>query len=87
MDRLPSKLPNTASRLIAMAVSLVGEEDKVMKHMQCSRDAFVQYCEGRKVPTRSELDRLITLVVREQGSSIARSRALLAARRRKTGAT
>ena len=87
MDRLPAKLPNTASRLIAMAVSLLGDADAVMKHMQCSRADFVRYCEGRKVPTWPELDRLITLIVREQGSLIARTRARLAARRKKTGAT
>ena len=87
MDRLPAKLPNSASRLIAMAVSLLGDPDAVMKHMQCSRADFVRYCESRKVPTGPELDRLITLIVREQGSFIARNRERLAARRKRTDGT
>ena len=81
MDRDPPKLPNTSSRLIAMAVSLVGDSRKLMEHMHCSEADFLAYCDGRKEPTWPELDRLITLIVREQGKIIAHNRDLLAAQR------
>ena len=55
MDRGPGKLPNTTSRLIAMAVSLVGKESPL--------DVF---------------DRLVNLIIREQGKLIAKNKELLA---------
>jgi hypothetical protein len=59
MDRVPGRLPNTSSRLIAMAVSLVGEAQSVMLEMKCSREDFLDYCAARKEPPAEELDRLI----------------------------
>lgn len=78
LDRAAAKLPNTSSRLIAMAVSLVGEAHPVLLEMKCSSDDFREYCAGRKEPPWSELDRLIQLIVREQGNLIAKNRQLLA---------
>jgi hypothetical protein len=79
MDRAPPKLPNTSSRLIAMAVSLVGEAQSVVLEMRCSHEEFVDYCAGRREPTPEQFDRLITLLVREQGKMIAKNREMLAA--------
>ena len=85
MDRLPPKLPNTSSRLIAMAVSLVGSADHVRAEMGCSEADFLQYCDGRKEPVSPEFDKLVQLVVREQGKLIAANRELLAKIREKSG--
>jgi hypothetical protein len=78
MDRVPGKLPNTGSRLIAMAASLVGSAREVMVIMQCSEADFREYCDGRKELPLAELDRLITLILREQGKTVAKNRELLA---------
>jgi hypothetical protein len=78
MDRAPGKLPNTTSRLIAMAVSLVGDAEAVRKEMGCTPPELREYCAGRKEPPFAELDRLIQLIVREQGLLIARNRELIA---------
>lgn len=80
MDRIPitANLPDTSSRLIAMAVSLVGEVQAVVREMKCSSADFLEYCAGRKEPPWHELDRLIQLIVREQGNLIAKNRELLA---------
>lgn len=78
MERAPEKSPNTASRLIAMAVSLVGGGEEVMKAMGCPTENFQAYCSGQKEPTWPELDRLVTLIVREQGKTIAQNREFLA---------
>lgn len=77
MDRAPSNLPNTASRLIAIAVSLVGDSRRVMEQMRCSEADFQLYCAGEKEPEWSEFDRLIGLIVREQGIVIAKNRELM----------
>jgi hypothetical protein len=68
-EQAPSKLPNTTSRLIAIAVSLVGDPGKVMEQMHCSEADFESYCAGLKEPEWPELDRLIALVVREHNSA------------------
>jgi hypothetical protein len=62
MDWVTEKLPNTSSRLIAMAVSLVGDPD----------------CSGGKEPTWPELDRLVTRIIREQGKMMTKNRELFA---------
>ena len=74
---MPDKLSNTTSRLIALAVSLVGSPDDVKAAMKCSDADFLAYCDGRKEPSWPELDRLITLIVREQSAIIAKNRELL----------
>ena len=81
MERIAGKLPNTSSRLIAMAASLVGSAAAVMVAMQCKHADFPEYAAGRKEPTWPELDRLITLIVREQGKIIAKNREVIAERR------
>ncbi|MGH8635758.1 MAG: hypothetical protein ACREUZ_01335 [Burkholderiales bacterium] len=78
MDRIPGKLPNTSSRLIAMAVSLVGEAQSVMLEMRCSSEDFLDYCAALKEPPADELDRLVKLLIREQGNLIAQNRELIA---------
>jgi hypothetical protein len=78
LERVPPKLPNTSSRLIAMAVSFVGEAQSVALEMKCSNVDFLEYCAGQKEPPLDELDRLIGLIVREQAKLIAQNRELLA---------
>lgn len=78
MDRPPKKLPNSSSRLIAMAVNLSGDARHVQNIMKCTDEDFLQYRESRKNPTWPELDRLIALIVREQSQVIERNRELLA---------
>jgi hypothetical protein len=78
VDRVPSKLPSCSSRLIAMAVSLVGEAQSVMLEMRCSRVDFRDYCLGWKEPSAEEFDRLIDLIVIEQRKMIDRNRELIA---------
>ena len=77
MDRIPPKLPNTSSRLIALAVSLVGSGQAVSAKMRCTEDDFRDYCAGTKEPSWPELDRLVSMIVREQGKMIAKNRELL----------
>ena len=60
-----------------MAVSLVGESRRVMEQMRCSEADFQLYCAGEKEPEWSEFDRLIALIVYEQGIIIAKNRELL----------
>jgi hypothetical protein len=81
VERVAPKLPNTTSRLIAMAVSLTGSADEVRAQMRSSPADFEDYCAGRKEPVWPELDKLITLIVREQGSIIAKNRELIARNR------
>jgi hypothetical protein len=77
------RLENLAARLIAMAVSLVGDAGPVRKAMACSEYDFEAYCAGGKVPNQQEFERLVELIVREQGNLIAANRALLAEIREK----
>ena len=78
MESVPPNLPNTCSRLIAMAVSFVGEAQSVALEMKCSNADFLEYCAGLKEPTLAELDRLIGLIVSEQAKLIAQNREFLA---------
>ena len=78
MERAPPELPNTSSRLIAMAVSMLGSAQAVNAEMRCSAQDFDDYRIGKKEPSWPELDRLVTLIVREQNKLIARNRELLA---------
>jgi hypothetical protein len=77
MDRVPGKLPNTDSRLIAMAVSLLGDWRKVMEQLRCPETDFREYSEGSRELPGPELDRLISLIIREQGKVIAAHRDML----------
>lgn len=60
-----------------MAVSLVGEAQSVALEMRCSNEDFRDYCAGVKEPSLPEYDRLLKLLVREQGKLIAQNRELL----------
>jgi len=77
-DRAQPKLPNTTSRLIAVAVSLVGEAQSVMLEMKCSHADFREYCFGLREPSAEEFDRLVELIVVEQRKMIEQNRELLA---------
>ena len=79
MDQTPPELQSNSSRLIGLAVSLVGEARSVALEMKCSNADFLEYCAARKEPPAQELDRLITLIIREQGRMISKNRQLLAA--------
>lgn len=77
-DPIQRKTPTSASRLIAMAVSLVGEAQSVMLEMRCSHAEFREYCLGlRELPTE-EFERLIELIGAEQRKMIDKNRELLA---------
>ena len=78
MERVPPNLPNTCSRLIAMAVSFVGEAQSVALEMKCSNADFLEYCAGQKEPTLTELDCLIGLIISEQAKLMAKNGELLA---------
>jgi hypothetical protein len=75
----------TTPRLIAMAVSLCGDTKKVCEAMHCSDGDFMKYAEGKKEPSWPELDRLIALIIHEQGLIIAANREHLSKLRRKDG--
>ncbi|HEV3007666.1 MAG TPA: hypothetical protein VGX52_01380 [Burkholderiales bacterium] len=75
---MPHKLPTSTSRLIGMAVTLVGEAQSVMLQMRCSHVDFREYCFGLKEPSAEEFDRLIELIVLEQRRMIDQNRELLA---------
>ncbi|HWM30134.1 MAG TPA: hypothetical protein VNO69_00305 [Methyloceanibacter sp.] len=60
-----------------MAVSLLGDTRKVMAYMQCLEADFLEYCAGKKEPPWPELDRLIALIIHEQGLIIAKNREIL----------
>ena len=77
---VPPELPNTA-RLVVMAVWLVGDSEAVRKCLQCSEVDFQDYMAGRKEPSWPEFDRLIELIVREEGILIANQREVLRQRR------
>jgi hypothetical protein len=81
VDRTPGKLPNTTSRLIAMAASMLGSNDAVLKAMKCSAADFLCYCDGSKEPAWQELERLVTLIVTQQQKLIEENRQLLARHR------
>ena len=78
VDRVPSQLPNCSSRLIAMAVALVGEAQSVMLEMRCSHAEFREYCLGLREPGAEEFNRLVDLIVSEQRKMIDQNRELLA---------
>lgn len=69
---------NITSRLIAMGASLVGSAEQVMAAMQCSAENFRLYSGGTREPTSRELERLISLIVREQQKLISANRTALA---------
>jgi hypothetical protein len=78
MDRGLEKIPPNASRLIAMAVSLVGSAAEVVAEMKSTDADFRAYCAAEKEPSAEEFSRLVTLIIREQGKLIAKNRELLA---------
>lgn len=83
MERAPLTQPNTASRLIEMAASLVGSREAVRSLLKCSASDFRKYCDGSKEPTWPEIDRLVDVITREQGAVIEKNREFLDELRRK----
>ena len=78
MSYVSQGFEQVASSLIAMAGSLVGAQSKVRAYMQWSETDFLDYCAARKAPPQPDFERLVELVVREQGNIIAKNRALQA---------
>jgi hypothetical protein len=74
MDRAPAKLPNTTSRLIAMAIVLVGDAEDVRRIMGAADEDFAGYRSGDKEPPWQQFDRLIELIMARQREHIAESR-------------
>ena len=77
MDRGRDKLPNTTSRLIAMAVTLVGSAQVVRERMGCEVDDFVDYRAGKKEPDWVQFGRLVELIIAEQRKVITANRTAL----------
>ena len=75
-DALSLPLPTTSSRLLAMAVALVGSREKVERHMSFSVAQLVDLLAGARELSWAELDLLTTLLVREQGAIIIQNRDL-----------
>ena len=59
-----------------MAVSLAGSPELVAACMQCTRDAFYDYCSARKEPSWDEIERLLSFLTHEHGRLIAEHREL-----------
>ena len=78
--------PTMSARLIAMAVSLVGDAAAVRDHMHCSEADFTAYCDGRKEVDARALDALVGLIVHEQGIIISKNREMLAELRKRRDA-
>jgi hypothetical protein len=83
LESISCERPNTGARLIAMAVSLAGSVEEVKACMRSTEADFIDYCAGVREPALPELDRLITLIIREQGKIIAQNRDLLQRAREK----
>ena len=66
----------TSSRLIALAVSLVGDAETVRQHIKCIPTDFNDCCSGATDLTPIQLDSLISLIIHEQGLLIAKNREL-----------
>ena len=64
-----------------MALWLLGDSEAVRKCLQCSELDFQDYVAGRKEPSCIEFDRLVALIVREQGILLANQREGLRQRR------
>jgi hypothetical protein len=71
------QLPTTSARLLAMAMALLGERAKVRDHMKFSDAELLALLSGDRELTWTELDLLTTLLVREQGSMIAKNHGLV----------
>jgi hypothetical protein len=69
--------PTTTGRLLAMAVTLVGESATVRDHMKFSDAELRALLSGCRELTWTELDLLTTLLVREQENMIAKNRDLV----------
>lgn len=77
MDRGPQNLSSTSSRLIAMAVALVGSEERVRAHMRCDAVDFRAYRAGAKEPDWVQLGRLVDFIIDEHRRVITENRAAL----------
>jgi hypothetical protein len=77
LDRVPEGPERVASRLIALATSLIGEPSKVRDFMQCSEADFLDCCAARQAPSQAELERLVQLIIKEQSNIIAKNKELL----------
>jgi hypothetical protein len=76
-DPVLAKLQTTSSRLLAMAIALLGESEKVRQHMNFNQAELLALLAGDRELTWDELGLLTTLLVREQGSLIAQNRELI----------
>ena len=76
-NHLRDQLPTTSGRLLAMAVTLVGERAAVRDHMKFSDAELRAVLSGERELTWTELDLLTTLLVREQDNMIAKNRDLV----------
>ena len=83
MDRPPAGLPTTTSRLIAMAILLVGDDEEVRRTMRAAGEDFALYRKGAKEPPWQQFDRLIELIIARQRQQIQETRRRLEQARKK----
>ena len=74
---------STTSRLIVMGASLLGDTERLRNELGCSPEDFRAYLESGKQMPWPELDKLINIILREQGHIIAANRDLTAKLREK----
>lgn len=72
----PLPVPTTSSRLLAMAVVLVGSKQTLQQHLKLSMDELLSLLAGKRELTRIELDLLTTLLVTEQAHMLQQNRDL-----------
>lgn len=60
----------TTSRLIALAVLLAGDPEKVRARMRCSAEEFQDYSAGTTEALGQHFERLVSLIIDEQASII-----------------
>ena len=77
MERAPQNLPNTSSRLVAMAVRLLGSRSALQARLRWSDEQLELYSSGRGEPSFDEFAGLVSLIVDEQRAVIEKNRVLL----------
>ena len=76
---------STSSRLIAMAIGLVGDPETVRQRIDCTPVHFSECCAGIRELGNRELGLLIDLIIQQQKALIDKHREITATVRQKNG--
>jgi hypothetical protein len=76
-DNVTSRNETSATRLIALAVSLIADPEALPRKIGCSAEEFLAYCRGTKDLEWHHFDALISLITYEQALLIAKHRQLV----------